>query len=120
MNSNKPYNRLERINKQIRQLISDAFIKQIPSSEYGLLTISKVKVSPDLKRAIIYYSVFNSKISILDINIFLNKKRKFFRKILSLKMKTKNIPDLSFFYDDTLDYENHLNKIFKKIKKDDP
>ena len=34
-------------------------------------------------------------------------------------MKTKNIPDLSFFYDDTLEYENHLNEIFKKIKKDD-
>lgn len=119
MNSNKPYNRLERINNQIRQLIGDALIKQNPSTKYGLLTISKVKVSPDLRYANIFYTVFNSKLSISEINVSLNKKRKFFRKILGLKMKTKNIPDLSFFYDDTLEYENHLNEIFKKIKKDD-
>ena len=119
MNINKPYNRLERINNQIRQLIGDALIKQIPSTKYGLLTISKVKVSPDLKNAKIFYTVFDAKLSTLEINASLNKKRKFFRKILGLKMKTKNIPDLSFFYDDTLEYENHLNEIFKKINKDD-
>tara|TARA_B100001250_G_scaffold410564_1_gene437261 strand:- start:110 stop:466 length:357 start_codon:yes stop_codon:yes gene_type:complete len=116
LNSNKPYSRLERINNQIRNIIGDAFIKRIPSSIYGFLTISKVNVSPDLRKADIYYTVFNPEKEKDEINIAINKKRKYFRKILSSEMTTKNTPELFFFYDDSLDYEDELNKIFKKIK----
>ena len=115
MNNNKPYSRLERINNQILSIIGDAFIEKMASSEFGLLTISRVNVSPDLRNADIFYTVFNPQKTKKELNIAINKKRKVFRKILSLKMQTKNIPDLSFFYDDTFEYQNHLNKLFKKI-----
>ncbi|MAV70056.1 MAG: ribosome-binding factor A [Candidatus Marinimicrobia bacterium] len=115
MNNNKPYSRLERINNQILNIIGDAFIKRMPSSEFGLLSISRVNVSPDLRNANIFYTVFNPKKTKKELNIAINKKRKVFRKILGLKMRTKNIPDLSFFYDDTFEYQNHLNELFKKI-----
>ncbi len=117
MNSNKPYSRLERINNQIRNIIGDAFIKKIPSATYGLLTISKVKVSPDLKKADIYYTVFKSEKPKDELNREVNKKRKYFRKILGSEMTTKNIPDLFFIYDDSLEYEEYLNNIFKKLNK---
>jgi len=117
LNKNKPYSRLERINNQIRSIIGAAFIKKIPSSDHGLLTISKVKVTADLRKADIYYTVFKPEKSIDELNIEINKKRKYFRKILSTEMKIKNIPELFFIYDDSLNYEYQLNKIFKKIKK---
>ena len=115
MKNNKPYSRLERINNQIISIIGEAFIRKISSSEFGLLTISRVKVSSDLRNADIFYTVFNPKKTKNELNIAINKKRKIFRKILGLKMETKNIPDLSFFYDDTFEYQNHLNNLFKEI-----
>ena len=116
MNYNRPYNRLDRINNQIRSIISKTIIKNSLFYEFCLLTISRVDVSPDLKKAKIYFSVYNSTKKISDINILINKKRKYFRKILGSKMRTKNTPDLFFFYDDSIEYEQKLFKELNKLK----
>ena len=51
MKSKKPYSRVERVNKQILDILSDILSKNIDLSFLGFVTFVKVDVSPDLKTA---------------------------------------------------------------------
>ena len=116
MNQNKPYNRIDRVNNQVLDVINDILLKNINLSNIGFITISCVKVAPDLRSAKIFYSVINPRLPLEKTNIELNKKRKAFKKFMGLKLQLKHIPDLRFYYDETYTYEKKIEKLIKNIK----
>ena len=82
MNFSKPYNRIDRINSLILSLLTEIQISNVDLSECGLITFTKIDVAPDLRTAKVYYSVIGCDKSEYDIDIFINKKRKAFKKFL--------------------------------------
>jgi ribosome-binding factor A len=88
--------------------------------EGAMVTISGVRITPDLFTARIYVSIYNHKTpdAILDI---LDKNNKFIRGLLGKKIRNKvrSIPQLEFFKDDTLEDVQNLERIFDEIKKKD-
>jgi ribosome-binding factor A len=86
----------------------------------GMVSISSVKVTPDLLEARIYFSVFNAK----DKNLVLKKiedRAWEVKKELAARIKhqLRRIPELKFFLDDTLDQVFKMEELFKQIKKDE-
>jgi ribosome-binding factor A len=88
--------------------------------EGAMVTISGVRVTPDLYTARVYVSIYNHKApaTVLDI---LDKNNKYIRGILGKKIRNKvrSIPQLEFFRDDTLEDVQNLERIFDEIKKKD-
>jgi ribosome-binding factor A len=84
-----------------------------------LITITNVKLSPDLRLATVYFSVFNNKEGKEKIEHSLKKEASFLRTQLANNIKIKYIPDLRFIYDDSAEYYNHINYLIKKIHEDD-
>lgn len=86
----------------------------------AMLTISGVRVTPDLYTARIYVSIYNhaKPDTVLDN---LDKNNKMIRGLLGNKIKNKvrSIPQLEFFKDDTLEDVQNLERIFSEIKKKD-
>ncbi len=83
----------------------------------GMVSISSVKVTPDLLEARFYLSLFQVK----DVEAALKKieeKHHEIKKELAAKVRhqLRSIPVLRFFQDDTLDQVFKLEEIFKKIK----
>ena len=120
MNSNKPYSRVERVNKQILDILSSILSKNVDLSFLGFVTFIKADVAPDLKSANIFYSIINHKYSYEKINIEINKKRKAFKKFMGPQLHIKNIPDLRFYMDESLEYGEKIERLLKnaKIKHD--
>jgi ribosome-binding factor A len=88
--------------------------------EGGMISISSVKITPDLFEARVYLSMFQIK----DTQSALHKieeKNKEIRKELGLRVRhqLRSIPELKFFIDDTLDYVFKMEELFEKIKKDE-
>ncbi len=90
----------------------------------GMVSISSVKVTPDLLEARFYLSFFQVK----DLKASLQKiedRHHEIKKELATKVRhqLRSIPVLKFFQDDTLDHVFKMEEIFKKIeeekKKDD-
>jgi len=86
----------------------------------GMVSISSVKVTPDLLEARIYLSVFNAP----DNKVVLKKiqdKAWEIKKELAARVKhqLRRIPELKFFPDDTLDHVFKMEELFKQIKKDE-
>ena len=112
----KPYKRHERLSKQIKIISSNFILKDFSVDGRGVITITKVKVSNDLGLAKIYYSVIDNLISKKDLNIHLNKKSKFLKGVIGRKITSKKIPEISFHFDDGIEFYDKMDKIFSQIK----
>ena len=114
MNSNKPYNRVDRINRQILDILSDILIKYIDLSHLGFITFTNVDVAPDLRSAKVFYSVLSAKLSFSRIEIEMNKKQKAFKKYMSPQLSLRYTPDIQFYLDETLAYSEKIDSLLKK------
>ena len=81
-----------------------------------LVTITKVRVSPDLAVAKVYLSFFNTNnttLSAATVNSHASEIR--YKLGARIRHQARVIPTLSFFVDDTNEYVEHMDKIFNKI-----
>ena len=113
MNSNKPYKRVHRINRQILDILSDILIKNIDLSHLGFITFTSVDVAPDLRTAKVFYSVLSRKLSVSKVDVEINKKQKAFKKFMSPKLSLRYTPDIRFILDETLAYSEKIDNLLK-------
>ncbi|MFZ9660440.1 MAG: 30S ribosome-binding factor RbfA [Chitinophagaceae bacterium] len=84
--------------------------------EGGMVSISNVKVTPDLLEARIYLSLFQIKDVAHALKVFEDRKGEIKRELASrVKHQLRRIPELRFFHDDTLEQVFKMEEIFKKI-----
>jgi ribosome-binding factor A len=84
-----------------------------------LVTITKVKVSPDFGLARVYLSFFNSDNTTLALNTIKTHANEIRYKLgTKIKDQARSVPQLEFFLDDTSDYVARLDKIFDKISQE--
>ncbi len=86
----------------------------------GMISISSVKVTPDLLECRIYISLFQ----VRDVKATMKKieERAWeIKRDLAAQVKTqlRRIPELRFYHDDTLDHVFKMENLFKEIKKDE-
>jgi len=88
--------------------------------EGGMISISTVKITPDLFEARVYLSMFQIKDTQAALLKF-EEKNKEIRKELGTRVRhqLRSIPELKFFIDDTLDYVFKMEELFEKIKKEE-
>ena len=86
-----------------------------------LVTITKVRVSPDLGVAKIYLSFFNTSNTSLSLATVNSHSSEIRYKLGSrIRHQARVIPTLSFFVDDTNEYVAHMDKIFDKLASERP
>ena len=115
MTSNKPYNRSERVEKQILEIISSIALKNIDLSYLGFITFTSVDISPDLKNAKIYYSVINQNFSDSELELALNKKQRAFKKFLSPQLHLRSTPKIQFFNDKKFSYQEKIKRLINEL-----
>ena len=115
----RPFKRKERVANEIQHILGKIQTQYIDLSDLGLITFSRVTISPDLKHAKVFFSVLNKKIPIDKIQIEMDNRSKSFRKYLGQELRIKFTPELKFFYDETVAYTQKIDTIFQKLKRDD-
>ena len=106
--------RQKKINSVLQKEIASLLLESIRSENISnlMISVTKVKVSPDLSSAKVYVSIFPNS-NYLDHLRNLNSSR--MRHDLSQRMKKQlsKIPQLSFYIDDSLDYIENIEKELK-------
>ena len=87
--------------------------------EAGLLTVTRVKITDDLKIAKVYLSFLENKKPVEDVLEILELKHNLIRRHVGLKLNLKYIPQLHFYYDDSIKHAQKIDNILKKIHKVD-
>ena len=113
--------RLNKIGRLIQKELGDIFQKQTQAMPGTLISVSAVRVSPDLGVAKAYLSIFPSEKGqeMLEAKELLESIRantKAIRFDLGKRIgkQVRIIPELSFFIDDSLDYIENIDKLLQK------
>ena len=87
--------------------------------EGGMVSISSVKITPDLLEARIYLSIFQADSKIVMKRIEDRKWEIKKELAVQVKQQLRRIPELKFFLDDTLDHVFKMEELLKQIKADE-
>jgi ribosome-binding factor A len=107
--------RQKKVARLIQKEIADIFLRK--GSEYApgkMISITKVRVSPDLSFAKVFISIFPSE----NHNVILNAVQAHASKIRfdlghKVRSQLRIVPDIAFFIDDSLDYIEKIDKLLK-------
>lgn len=113
--------RQKQVAAEISKELNDIFLKMgLNMVEGGMVSISSVKITPDLFEARIYLSFFQVK----DAEAALEKFKTHSSEIRGelgrrMRHQLRSIPQLTFYMDDTLDYVFKIEKLLDEIKTED-
>jgi ribosome-binding factor A len=86
----------------------------------GMVSVSSVKITPDLLEARIYLSLFQVKDPKAALKKIEDRKWEIKKELAArVKHQLRRIPELKIFHDDTLDQVFKMEEIFKQIKEED-
>ena len=107
--------RQNKIARLIQKELSDIFLLQTKAMHGVLVSVSVVRISPDMSYARVYLSVFPSERSQEIVkNINDNMKSIRFELGNRVRHQLRIIPELKFFVDDSLDYAARIDELLKK------
>ncbi len=109
--------RLDRVNSLLLEVLSDVIAKEVKDPHLpGLITVTQVKTSPDLQYAKVYVSVIGDAQHKREAIKVLKRASGFIATRAAKEVQLRYFPSLSFFIDDTLDHQIHIEEILKQIR----
>lgn len=113
----KDSNRLNRIDEEMKKEISHIITYDLKDPNItGLISVTKVKVSGDLKYAKVYVSMLNAKDN-KQVLAALKKSAGFVRTEVAKRINLRTTPEIIFIFDDSIEYGARIDTILKKCYK---
>ena len=107
--------RLNRINEELKKEISNIISFELKNPDAtGLISVTKVKITPDLKYAKVYVSMLNSKSKEKTLEA-LKKSSGYIRSEIAKRINLRITPELVFEEDDSMEYGEKIDKILKDL-----
>jgi ribosome-binding factor A len=110
--------RSERVASLVKEVISEIIQRNFRMEKHGLMTVTEVRMSPDLKLAKVYISIFGDAERKKQTLALLEVEKKAIRGELGRNLRTKFTPTVSFYLDESLDHAMHIEDILNKIHKE--
>ena len=117
-NSNSYSQRQLRVGEMVKQSLGQIFLRdeaKVPTIETRNITVTEVRMSPDLKNARAYVIPLGGKDAEKTVNILTEFSSRI-RKALSKKVEMKFLPKVSFVSDKSFDYAEKIEKLIKQNK----
>lgn len=111
-------NRMNKIDEELRKEISNIISTELKNPHLtGLISVSKVKTTPDLRFAKVYVTMINEKSKKENLSI-LKQSSGYIRSGIARKVNLRYTPELIFEFDESLEYGSRIDEILKDITKD--
>ena len=110
-----------RVGELVKQNLGELFIRneaKLPSINSKLITVTEVRMTPDLKTARVYVIPLGG-IDTKETVRILTENSHLVRKALSKRLDIKFLPKLTFVEDNSFEYAEKIEKIIKKNKEND-
>ena len=118
----KPFSQRQlRVGELVKQNLGELFIRneaKLPSINSKLITVTEVRMTPDLKTARVYVIPLGG-IETRETVRILTEYSHLVRKALSKRLDIKFLPKLTFVEDNSFEYAEKIEKIIKKNKEND-
>jgi ribosome-binding factor A len=117
----KEFSRSDRVAQQMMREIAVILQREMKDPRVRMATVSDVRISGDLMYAKVYVTLMdNDPVAVKSAIKVLNKAKGFFRSMIGKAMQLRVVPEISFFYDETLEEGMRLSSLITQtIKKDE-
>lgn len=107
--------RAVRVAEEIQRILGEIFLTKIQIATAGLLTITQVELSRDLRHATVYLSFLNPATDEEGGIREVIRKNKRLRYLLGAELRTKYVPRLRFYLDKSLERSARINAILEDL-----
>jgi ribosome-binding factor A len=108
--------RPDRVGDQLRQELAELLAREVHDPGVGFLTITYVKVTPDLQQARVYYTTIGDAKARTETDRALHRAIPFLRRQLGRRLRLKHVPSLDFFYDESIERQDRIERIMLDIQ----
>jgi len=107
--------RSTRVGGQIREEISRAVQRVVKDPRIQGVTFTQVKLSKDLRYARVYYSVIGEDQRLEEARAGLQSAKGVIRREVGRNLPLRYVPEIEFFFDDSLGYAEHIESLLRQI-----
>ena len=111
--------RPKRVGESVREEIARLIAKGLKDPRIGFVSVMAVRMSPDLKYANVYVSLYGSEAECKSSLIGLRNSAGWLRGVVGRNLKLRFAPKIRFFLDDTLERVFHLEEVFRQLHEDE-
>ena len=116
MPSNKS-NRMYKVDEELKKEISNIISLELKNPHLtGLISVTGVKTTPDLRFAKVFVSMINEKNKKENLKI-LKQSSGYIRSEVARRVNLRTTPELIFEFDESLEYDSRIDEILKDITK---
>jgi ribosome-binding factor A len=108
--------RPERVGEEIRQEISWLLGREVHDPRIGFVTVTRVKVSPDLQQARVYYTLIGDERARQETARGLEAARPFLRRQIGSRMRLRRVPELTFEFDRSVEHQDRVEQILRDLE----
>lgn len=106
--------RPDRVSEEFREILA-VEIPKLKDPRVGFVTITGVKVTPDLRHARVFYSVMGDESSHKGTRAALRSARSHLRRVLGQQVRLKFLPDLEFEEDDLITGVGKIDRLIEEV-----
>jgi len=103
--------RPDRVGEEIRHEISQMLSREVHDPGIGFVTLTRVKVSPDLQLARIYYTIIGNERAHRDTKKALDRATPFLRRQLGGRLRLRRVPEIRFEFDESVEHQDRIERI---------
>ena len=115
MSSNRP----ERVGEAIRDELATLLARDLRDPGVGFITLTVVKVAPDLQLARVYYTTMGDEKARRETAKALGRAVPFLRRQIAQRLRLRRVPELQFFYDESVASHDRIEQILQELKAED-
>ncbi len=107
--------KIDRLEEDIKYYLSRIISEKLKSPNIdGIISVTAVKVTKDQKYAKVYLSIFNAK-NKSEVLEQIRRAKGYIKRELGLTLKARNIPELVFEEDDSMEYGSYMTEKIKSL-----
>ena len=109
--------RVERVAEQVREEVSQILSTEVADPGIGLVTVTRVKVTPDLSLARVYWTILGDEAERKKTQKALMRAAAYVRHLLSTRMSLRRSPEVTFTFDQAVADQNRVEEILFELKQ---
>ncbi len=110
--------RIDRVGHLIQMELGQLILHRVKDPRLGFVTVTHVKVTPDLKSACVFYTALGDEQVKKGTQLALEKASGFLQKEIGGALELRYTPRLKFLFDDSLDQGFAIDRVLREIDKE--
>jgi ribosome-binding factor A len=111
--------RAERVGEGIREVIADLLTREIKDPRIGMVTLTTVEVSPDLRHARVYFSCLGDEAARQRTLAGLNSAARFIKGQLAKRLRLRYAAEIVFVLDPSVEHADRIAALLRDVAPDE-